>query len=109
MDSITHNKLAGILAGQFACENDPTARLALWRTTLSTADAFVGWDGFDRADFYSRVFGTSDHFAVRDEITAHMGFGPGLPDAAQERSDQESLRDLFFNHYPDAICENPFV
>src|SRR5580765_1416650 len=110
MDSITHNKLAGILAGQFACTSCPEARLAIWRITLSTADAFIGWDGFDRADFYSRVFGTSDHFAVRDEITANLTFGAGLdnvPDYAKREED--SLIDLFQNHYPDGICENPFV
>lgn len=59
--------IAAILAGQFA-EATPEEKLALWKTTLSLADYFKRINPrFDRVRFYLAVFGTVDHFSVRDK------------------------------------------
>jgi hypothetical protein len=60
--------IARILAGDFqtaALEE----RMKVWTITLSLADYFAGDNPrFDRDLFYKTVFGTSDHFGVRDSI-----------------------------------------
>jgi len=59
--------IANILAGQFASASSPAEKLAIWTTTLSLAQYFKSENSnFSYDRFYLAVFGTEDHFAVRD-------------------------------------------
>lgn len=69
MHTRDYEAIGSVLAGEFAICNDKVAKRSIWRVTLSIADKFAqDNDRFDREKFYTYVFGTKDHFAVRDSI-----------------------------------------
>jgi hypothetical protein len=62
--------LAATLAAAFST-GTVEVKLAIWSLTLSQADVCAqANDNFNRDRFYAAVFGTSDHFAIRDALKA---------------------------------------
>jgi hypothetical protein len=62
-------KMAGILAGDFACA-DAKGKAAIFRVTLSLADYFQSDNPrFDRSKFYTAVFGTDNLDTLRAYCT----------------------------------------